>query len=92
MRAVARQLTNTEPDDGSGHAPHAQLPGYHTVERTLAENSGAFGRAIGELLPVSVLHNRRLLDADPAVRLTAGDRISFLVPGGADAVDPTGLR
>jgi CIC family chloride channel protein len=98
MRAVARQLTNTEPDDGSGHAPHAQLPGYHIVERTLAENSGAIGRAIGELdwphdhLPVSVLHDRRLLDADPAVRLAAGDRISFLVPGGTDAVDPTGLR
>jgi hypothetical protein len=35
---------------------------------------------------VSVLHNRHLLDADPAVRLAGGDRISFLVPGDAQAV------
>ncbi|HEY4459229.1 MAG TPA: TrkA C-terminal domain-containing protein, partial [Pseudonocardiaceae bacterium] len=87
MRAVARQLANEEPDTGSDHALNAQLPGYHIVERTLAENSAATGRALGDLdwphdhLPVSVLHNRRLLDADPAVQLAAGDRISFLVPG-----------
>jgi hypothetical protein len=27
---------------------------------------------------VSILHNRRLINADPAVRLHPGDRISFL--------------
>jgi CIC family chloride channel protein len=87
MRAVEHQLADAEPGTGPEHAPNAQLPGYHIVERTLAKNSGAVGRALGELdwphdhLPVSVLQNRRLLDADPAVRLAAGDRISFLVPG-----------
>jgi CIC family chloride channel protein len=107
MRAVARQLTAAEPDIAAGqraaewadphagtagHALNSQLQGYHIVERTLTEKSGAVGRALGELdwpvghLPVSVLHNRRLLDADPAVRLAAGDRISFLVPGSLEAV------
>jgi CIC family chloride channel protein len=111
MRAIAHQLTAAEPDIAagqraaewadpeagrSGHALNAQLPGYHVVERTLRDDSGAVGHALGELdwpaghLPVSVLHNRRLLDADPAVRLAAGDRISFLVPGEADAADSPG--
>ena len=102
MRAVAHQLASAEPGiaagqraaewadpqaAAAGHALNSQLPGYHIVERTLVERSGAVGRSLGELdwpaghLPVSVLHNRRLLDADPTVRLMAGDRISFLVPG-----------
>ncbi|HJP80265.1 MAG TPA: chloride channel protein [Pseudonocardiaceae bacterium] len=110
MRAVAHQLTNAEPDIAAGqraaewadphagtagHALNSQLHGYHIVERTLTEKSGAVGRTLGELdwpvghLPVSVLHNRRLLDADPAVRLTAGDRISFLVPGDLEAAATT---
>jgi CIC family chloride channel protein len=107
LRAVARQLTAAEPDIAagqraaewadphagmSGHDLNSQLQGYHIVERTLREKSGAVGHVLGELdwpvghLPVSVLHNRHLLDADPAVRLAGGDRISFLVPGDAQAV------
>ncbi len=105
MRTVARQLVNAEPEIAAGqraaewadpdagsswHARNAELHGYHIVERTLADDSGAVGRTIGELdwpvghLPVSVLHNRHLLDAEPTVRLAAGDRISFLIP-----VDPS---
>ena len=86
MRAVARQLTAEETDNAADHDPNSQLNGYHIVERTLGEASGAIGRALGELdwpaghRPVSVLHNRHLLDVDPALRLAAGDRISFLVP------------
>ncbi|HEY2697467.1 MAG TPA: chloride channel protein, partial [Pseudonocardiaceae bacterium] len=104
MRAVAHQLTAAEPQIAagqraaewadpeagtSGHDLNSQLPGYHIVERTLGEDSGAVGHALGDLdwpsghVPVSVMHNRRLLDADPAQRLSAGDRISFLVPGDA---------
>ncbi|HEY4019007.1 MAG TPA: TrkA C-terminal domain-containing protein, partial [Pseudonocardiaceae bacterium] len=106
MRAVARQLTAAEPEitarqrvaegadphtGASGHDLNSQLHGYRIVERTLTEDSGAVGHALGELdwpaghRPVSVLHNRSLLDPDAAVRLAAGDRISFLVPGDAQA-------
>ncbi|TNC21578.1 chloride channel protein [Amycolatopsis alkalitolerans] len=101
LRAVATQLADAEPkisagqraaewaDPNAGQAEHdlnTELDGYRIVERTLAEDSAAVGRTIGELdwpdryLPVSVLHDRRLSEADPAHRLAAGDRISVLVP------------
>ncbi|HEX3786470.1 MAG TPA: chloride channel protein [Pseudonocardiaceae bacterium] len=70
----------------AGHDRNTQLTGYRIVERTLSANSTATGRTLGELdwpagyLPVSVLHNRRLIDADPTVELHPGDRISFLIP------------
>jgi CIC family chloride channel protein len=108
LRAVARQLAAAEPDitagaraaewadphaATAGHDPHAELPGYRIVERTLDQNSTAAGRTLGELdwpaghLPVSVLHNRRLIDAVPTVRLAAGDRVSFLIPEHANTAE-----
>ena len=79
----------------------ASCAGYRIVEHTLAPDSAAVGRILGELnwpaghLPVTVLHDRRLVDADAAIRLTAGDRINILVPTvGSGHVDrepmPTG--
>ncbi len=80
------------------HDLRSQLAGYRVVEHTLSPDSAAVGRALSELdwpaghLPVSVLHDRRLVDADATVRLTAGDRINILVPirdrnGDSKAVD-----
>ncbi|WP_245843254.1 chloride channel protein [Mycolicibacterium vulneris] len=68
------------------HDPRSELDGYCIVEHTLSPDSVAVGRKLNDLewppghLPVSVVHNRRLIDAQPAVRLAAGDRINVLVP------------
>jgi CIC family chloride channel protein len=68
------------------HDPRSQLDGYCIIEHTLAADSVAVGRKLHDLewpaghLPVSVVHNRRLVDAQPGVRLAAGDRINVLVP------------
>ena len=68
------------------HDPHSQLAGYRIVEHTLSADSAAVGRILGELnwptgcRPVTVLHDRHLVDADAAIRLAAGDRINVLVP------------
>ncbi|MFZ0873953.1 MAG: chloride channel protein, partial [Pseudonocardiaceae bacterium] len=70
----------------AGHDPHAQLPGYQIIEYTLGNDSAAAGRTLDELhwppgqLPVSIIHDRRLTDADPHTPLTPGDRINVLVP------------
>lgn len=79
----------------SEHDPRSQLTGYCVVEHTLAADSGAIGRNLDELewptghLPVSVVHERQLVDADPAVRLAAGDRINVLVAkNGSHRTDP----
>ncbi|HVV12086.1 hypothetical protein [Amycolatopsis sp.] len=93
MRAVSTQLA-AEPAITAGqqaaewadphgaqaeHDPHTQLPGYRVVERTLTPQSAAVGQALGELdWPTG--HNRHLHDADAALRLAPGDRISMLVP------------
>jgi CIC family chloride channel protein len=85
IAAGQRAAEWADPHAGEGgHDLNAQLTGYHIVERTLREDSAATGRTLGDLdwpagyLPVSILHNRRLINADPAVRLHPGDRISFL--------------
>lgn len=111
LRAVAAYLAAAEPDIAASHRaaewadrqagnaehdPRTQLAGYRIVEHTLAPDSPAVGRTLGELdwpaghLPLSVLHYRRLVEADPTARLTAGDRISILVPTVGDGkVDGT---
>ncbi|MEB4209111.1 chloride channel protein [Mycobacterium sp. 94-17] len=69
------------------HDPHSQLTGYCIIEHTLESDSAAVGRNLDDLdwptghLPVSVVHQRRLVDAHPGVRLAAGDRINVLAPG-----------
>ncbi|OBH93254.1 chloride channel protein [Mycobacterium sp. E2733] len=68
------------------HDPHSQLEGYCIIEHTLAGDSMAVGRILSDLewpeghFPVSVLHNRRLVDADTTRRLAVGDRINVLAP------------
>ena len=68
------------------HDPRSQLAGYCIVEHTLAPDSVAVGRLVRDLdwpaghFPVSVLHNRQLVDIDATVRLAAGDRVNVLVP------------
>ena len=82
----------------SGHDPGSQLPGYRIVEYTVEANSPAAGRTLGELpwpaghLPVSVLRYGRLLEPDPALRLTVGDRVNSIgsVPEQDDGRRPSG--
>ncbi len=68
------------------HDPRSQLGGYCIVEHTLTPESVAAGRLLGDLdwpaghFPVSVVHRRRLVDADATVKLAPGDRINILVP------------
>ncbi len=109
LRAVDAYLADVQPDIAASHKaaewadprtataehdPHSQLAGYQIVEHTLAPDSDAVGRLVGELelptghFPVSVLHNRQLVDADAGVVLAAGDRINILVPSnGASAAN-----
>lgn len=71
-------------DEAGDHDPRAQLSGYHIAEFTVSHDRA--GRRLGDIqwpagqLPVSVLHNRRLCEPDPATRLRAGDRVNVLVP------------
>lgn len=78
-------------DPRAGTAEHdlrSQLAGYQIVEYTLGADSAAVGRTLDEIhlpadyLPVSILHDRQLVEADPSVRLTTGDRVNVLVPVG----------
>ncbi|WP_245845326.1 chloride channel protein [Mycobacterium arosiense] len=87
LRAVGAYVTDVEPGiSAADHDPRSQLDGYRIIEHTLTADSVAVGRTLEELewpighRPVSVMHNRRLLDAQPALRLAAGDRVNVLVP------------
>ncbi|OBF58617.1 chloride channel protein [Mycobacterium sp. 852002-53434_SCH5985345] len=100
LRAVGAHFTDVQPDVATGqpaadwveprpaaeHDPHSELDGYCIVEHTLAGDSTAVGRVLGDLdwpdghFPVSVLHNRRLVDADATLRLAVGDRVNVLAP------------
>jgi CIC family chloride channel protein len=87
IAAGQRAAEWADPQSGeAGHDPHTQLPGYQIIEYTLRSDSTAAGRTLGELhwppgqLPVSIIHDRRLTDADPNTLLEPGDRINVLVP------------
>lgn len=101
LRAVGAYFTDVQPDTVTApqaaepagpppatqeHDPHSQLKGYYIVEHTLAGDSVAVGRSLGDLdwpaghFPVSVLHNRQLVDADASLRLATGDRVNVLAP------------
>ena len=62
------------------------LPGYEILEITITSASPAAGHVLGEAawppgaVPVAVQDSRGLRDADPGIRLRAGDRISLLAP------------
>jgi chloride channel protein, CIC family len=70
--------------ESSRQEPPNPLPGYQVLEVTIEDGSPASGKALGAItwppgsLPVSVLRNRRLQDAEPSLTLTPGDRINLL--------------
>jgi CIC family chloride channel protein len=91
-------------DRGHGDAeatlqhPPVPLPGYQVIEITIPGDSPAAGRKLGELpwplagTLVSVLSGRRLRPPDSEITLSAGDRVSLLIPApqGADQPHPDG--
>ncbi|MGH3290551.1 MAG: TrkA C-terminal domain-containing protein, partial [Trebonia sp.] len=100
LRALARQITGAQAAaqaqaaaDGE-HAdaeamlqhPPVPLPGYQVIEVTVAGDSPAAGRKLGDLgwppagTLVSVLSGRRLRPPDSETTLSAGDRVSLLIP------------
>ena len=70
------------------------MHGYQIVEVTIAGDSPVAGHALGEtswppgVVPVSVLDNHTLRDADPGLTLTPGDRINLLVATPKHSPDP----
>jgi CIC family chloride channel protein len=61
------------------------LTGYRVIEVLVGEDSHAVGKPLAAVdwptghIPVSVLHRRVLHEADPGLKLTAGDRVNLLV-------------
>ena len=92
LDTVAREIggpqaaaAGARPDgESSRQAPPNPLPGYQVLEVTIEDGSPASGRALGAItwppgsLPVSVLRDRRLQDAEPGLTLTPGDHINLL--------------
>jgi CIC family chloride channel protein len=76
--AAAHQSTSSE------DSPNP-LTGYRVIEVLLDDRSPAVGKELGVVewpphhIPVSVLHRRVVREADPALRLYAGDRVNLLV-------------
>jgi CIC family chloride channel protein len=66
--------------------PPVPLPGYQLIEITVTGDSAAAGRKLGKLpwpaagTLVSVLSGRRLRAPDSEITLSAGDRVSLLIP------------
>ena len=66
------------------HQAPTPLHGYQILEVTIDADSPAAGHALGEItwppgyIPVSVLDNHTLRDADSALTLVPGDRINLL--------------
>ena len=94
--AQAQAAADWERDDAeavTGH-PTTPLPGYRLIEITATGDSPAAGRKLGDLARsqagtlVSVLRGRRLLPPDSQITLSAGNRVSLLVPVPPDARQP----
>jgi chloride channel protein, CIC family len=114
LRAIARQITvgqpgtahaqlaadwdHADPDSARQHPP-TPLPGYQLVELTIASDSPASRRKLGEVTwpsastPVSILRGRHLRPPDPQLTLAPGDRVSLLTvtPGHSVVPDPAEL-
>jgi CIC family chloride channel protein len=100
LRALARHVTGSQAaaqaqaaadgEQGDAEAmlqhPPVPLPGYQVIEVTVAADSPAASRKLGDLgwppaaTLVSVLSGRRLRPPDNEVTLSAGDRVSLLIP------------
>ena len=111
LRAIARQITagqpgtahaqlaadwdHADPDSARQHPP-TPLPGYQLVEITIAGDSPASSRKLGEVpwppasTPVSILRGRHLRPPDPQLTLAPGDRVGLLTvtPGHSAVPDP----
>jgi CIC family chloride channel protein len=74
----------------TGHPP-APLPGYQVIEITVTGDSPAAGRKLGDVAwppagtLVSVQQGRRLRPPDRQLTLSAGDRVSLLIPALQDS-------
>jgi CIC family chloride channel protein len=74
----------------TGHPP-APLPGYQVIEITVTGDSPAAGRKLGDVAwppagtLVSVQQGRRLRPPDRQLTLSAGDRVSLLIPAPQDS-------
>ena len=75
----------SNPQAAPHHAP-TPLHGYQILEVTIDPDSPAAGHTLAETtwprgcLPVSILDNHTLRDADPDLTLAPGDRINLLAP------------
>jgi CIC family chloride channel protein len=82
-RAGAAQAQPHGPQDDLREAP-TPLRGYQILEITIPAGSPAAGRTLGDVtwphewIPVTVMDNRALRDADPGITLTPGDRVNLL--------------
>ena len=97
-QAAAQAQAAADPEHGDAEAmlqhPSAPLPGYQVIEVTIPGDSPAAGRKLGDLpwppaaTLVSVLSGRRLRPPESEITLSAGDRVSLLVPVPPDAHQP----
>jgi chloride channel protein, CIC family len=100
LDTVAREIGGPQaaaagPDgESSGQEPPNPLPGYQVLEVTIEDGSPASGSTLGAItwppgsLPVSVLRNRRLQDAEPSLILSPGDQINLLARAPRPPVAP----
>ena len=80
--------------------PPTPLRGYRVLEVSVGPDSPAVGRPLRSLrwppgsIPVAILRQRSLRDADPDLTLAEGDRVSLLapVPAGLPSAAPGGER
>ena len=104
LDTVAREISGLPPEpaaagagpdgESSRQEPPNPLPGYQVLEVTIEDGSPASGQALGSItwppgiLPVSVLRNRTLQDAEPGLTLTPGDRINLLARAPQPSLPP----
>jgi chloride channel protein, CIC family len=102
LDTVAREISGpqaaaggAQPDgQSSRQEPPNPLHGWQVLEVTIEDGSPASGQALGAItwppgiLPVSVLRNRRLQDAEPGLTLTPGDRINLLARAPQSSLPP----
>jgi CIC family chloride channel protein len=76
------------------HEPPTPLPGYQVLEITIPGGSPAAGAALGTITwppghtPVSVQHGQQIRNPDPALILSAGDRVTLLARDADEPPDP----
>jgi CIC family chloride channel protein len=97
-QAAAQAQAAADPEHGDAEAvlqhPPAPLPGYQVIEVTIPGDSPAAGRKLGDLpwppaaTLVSVLRGRRLRPPESEITLSAGDRVSLLIPAPPDPPPP----